>query len=500
MCILFQSVLLKLGPLGSILERIDDAIKDPQAGRRQATRSQVYDNLPSPTSGTLPTEALREMLRQCGDSGDLLDFNKNSRQGSFDVGSSRRAAGSLRTNDDYVLVSALQKDSQSQVGNVSVQVRRTQNEECVNQKWSKMVSAASMRNGGVGDYDLIRFIDDVGEDRHNSSIEMDDNMHGSQVSIGGISGNASSGYQSFVYSQSSSPVEPGGQQQQLASLQDHRMIVKSPSLQMPPTVQQPLSFSNPLYKHQLNSSRGPTPSPIRPASSTSSLSSGDETVTVKKCSLRQNDPLRNIAPQISSSSSSESLNNEPSLNERPQCSNSSQLTASARGLTLNLCGSNTIHAHSSPKPNHRASCHNGQSQQFVSASLKQSELSHSVDFAYMRQKYGDQIRRAATDTVISQNNGAYDTNSATLPATSPTDPAHNGSRRLSPLNAVHMGIRSVQRKIISQEKTKQEVRIIFMLNLVIRKSKLSLNYLAYSQTIHRFIFFNYNIILCLSCI
>ena len=54
-------------------------------------------------------------------------------------------------------------------------------------------------------------------------------MKGSQISISQLSNVASSGYQSFAYSQSSSPVDPAISSQQQQG-------------------QQPLAFNNPVYQ------------------------------------------------------------------------------------------------------------------------------------------------------------------------------------------------------------------------------------------------------------
>ena len=82
-----------------------------------------------------------------------------------------------------------------------------------------------------------------------SSGELDQNGKGSQISISQLSNVASSGYQSFAYSQSSSPVDPAitGQQLQLQQRQRQRQLQQQQQ-------HAPLAFNNPMY--QLKAANG----------------------------------------------------------------------------------------------------------------------------------------------------------------------------------------------------------------------------------------------------
>ena len=72
--------------------------------------------------------------------------------------------------------------------------------------------------------------------------ELEHNVKGSQISISQLSNVASSGYQSFAYSQSSSPVDPAISSHQQGQQQGQQ--VQQPA---------PLAFNNPVY--QLNSDK-----------------------------------------------------------------------------------------------------------------------------------------------------------------------------------------------------------------------------------------------------
>jgi hypothetical protein len=85
-----------------------------------------------------------------------------------------------------------------------------------------------------------------------------------------------------------------------------------------------------------------------------------------------------------------------------------------------------------------------------------------MDFSHMRSRYNDPIRRTATDSHISQYvsfgpSHAYSnsdiTNNSSRYSDSNDNSDQDSNRKLSPQNAVHMGIKSVQRKIQEQEVT-----------------------------------------------
>ncbi|XP_069121646.1 ras GTPase-activating protein nGAP-like isoform X17 [Argopecten irradians] len=475
-----KETVAKLGKLPTILESLSQALDDPEVEKRipvkHNRKSQIYDNLVNaPQAGTSPTEVLREMLRHCGEEDiPVLSGRRGAKHGSvhgsFDgsTGSSTPARH-LNTNDDYVMIRALNSRNESEVSDVSVGSHSNRLE--TNQSWNEIVNAAEgLQNGEY--IDLLSYID---EDPQNSSMELEHNMNGSQMSISQISTIASSGYQSFGYSQSNSPVESSNHQD--GNNRDYSS--KSPSGHHP---MQPLSFSNPMYRHIHSSSssqHGGTPTPMQQGSTSSgSLSSEEDSNTVKHRSPIKHaervestsstysnngntDPLRNLAPKLSSSSSSESLQDH----DRHRFSRSlSSPNNDPVKFSLDFHSSCPSHIFEDLNNSNVSSTTNGVNSYSLSrAPSRPHELLHtgSVDFTYMRQKYGDQMRRTATDSRISQNStpvhthsdsGVSMSNSRTQ--MSPEDsPAH---RRLSPQTTVHMGIRSVQRKIHEQEKTKQE--------------------------------------------
>ena len=468
--VLFQASMEKVGALPKILSQIADDLKDPNIEQKKQVhrKSQHYDNLVNIQAHidktTSPTELLKDMLRHCGESADDLpvfasehESKSSSRAGSVDITSGvKLAVKDLNSSDSYLSNSAI--STQDQVSNVSVS-SRTVSEQNVNESWNQIVSAAEVVNGEY--IDLISFMD---EDAQNSSMEMDHNVNGSQMSISQVSTVASSGYHSFGYSHSNSPIDNNNHE-------PPHDTPKSPNNNTHPH-STPLSFSNPMYRHNHRgtSSHAKTSSPILPASSSSSLSS-EEANSIKHCSpVKQDlsekpvprDPLRNIAPRLSSSSSTDSVQEKEKV-ERPthtQSSNNVHTSSRQFSLELDLKSSSPVLRKSAS-----ANSDNGNYCNTIgSTPLRNHELSHSVDFSFMTNRYGDHLRRTATDSLISQRSSSpYSDSGAASPRSSMSPRGHVSPddsslyRRLSAQNAVHMGIRSVQRRIHEQEKTKQEV-------------------------------------------
>lgn len=466
----FQTAMEKVGALPKILTQITEDLKDPNIEQRKPVhrRSQHYDNLVNIQAhinkSTSPTELLKDMLRHCGESTDDLpifangqDSKSSSRAGSVDINASRGSVKDLNSSDNLLSNSAI--SLQDEIANVSVS-SRTVSEQRVKKSWNEIVSAAEVVNGEY--IDLISFMDD---DAHNSSMEMDHNVNGSQMSIGQLSTVASSGYHSFGYSHSNSPIDND-------SFQDKP---KSPNNNTH-THSTPLSFSNPMYRHNHRgtSSRAKTSSPIQKASSNSSLSS-EEANSIKHCSpVKQDtlekpvhrDPLRSIAPRLSSSSSTDSVQDRDKLDRPLLSQSSSNVQSSSRHFSLDLQSCSPVLTKSASTNSDNGNCSGKYCNTVGSTSLRNHELSHSVDFSYMTPRYGDQsMRRTATDSLISQRSSSpySDISGSSSPRSSMAPRGHVSPddstlyRRLSAQNAVHMGIRSVQRRIHEQEKTKQEV-------------------------------------------
>ena len=469
-----ETTMEKVGALPKILSQIVEDLKDPNIDQKKPVhrRSQHYDNLVNiqahidKTSGMAsPTELLRVMLRHCGESTDDLpnfatengqDSKGSSRAGSVDISASKGSAKDLCAGDTYRSNSAI--NTQDEISNVSVSSRSV-SEQHVNKSWSEIVSAAEVVNGEY--IDLISFMDDEGH--HNTSMDMEHNVNGSQMSIGQSSTVASSGYHSFGYSHSNSPIDNASHE----SIQD---TPKSPNNNTH-THSTPLSFSNPMYRHNHRgtSSLAKTSSPILQASSSSSLSS-EEANSIKHCSpVKQDtferpvprDPLRNIVPRLSSSSSTDSVHDGEKTDRPLLTQSSNNVQISSRQFSLDLRSSSPALTKSASAN----SADNGNYSGKHSNTLPRNhELSHSVDFSFMSPRYSDQsMRRTATDSIISQRSSSPYSDISVSPRSSVASRSHTSPddsslyRRLSAQNAVHMGIRSVQRRINEQEKTKQEV-------------------------------------------
>ncbi|KAK7478507.1 hypothetical protein BaRGS_00030266, partial [Batillaria attramentaria] len=533
------SAMKRLTGLSTILDALSDALEDPSVGQHHSRKSQIfYDNMPTtpgttysgsvhtsvhstsvhssvhavksapslPYQDTSPTEALRDMLRQCGESEEDLHafaaraMRDNTREtesappsllltpqkgdeelDEFSALYSSTSMPSSMSSSAYG--PSLGANGRSEVADVSVSSQRRMNQESLNETWSQMVNAADSVNG---DYiDLIPFIDEEGQ---NSSIEMEcPTTNGSQISISQLSTVASSGYQSFGYSQSSSPVEAGGQ--------DTRELTKSPPLRTK-------------------------------EDSSSSVSSGDEQLTVKHCSPVKSDvtkssasvdPLRKLSQLSSSSGSNESLNERSYLGaqtDKTSCGGG-DFTSSVGGVrfTLGARGSSPAQAQSSPRtertklsssstppevpprpdrlptrpaaysgggdatappvppprPERTNSYCDATSSEQRNLGMRPYHLSHSMDFGCLQRQHAEQLRRTATDSVIAKTSTPVHMHSGSLGSVrlfsredsfSSVHSSHShgslNSRRLSPQSAVHMGISSVQRKLQEQERTKQE--------------------------------------------
>lgn len=213
----------------AILTSISQALEDPSVGQHHPSRkSQIfYDNMPTSPAGaysssshtsnahsssahttvhttrstpyldTSPTEALRDMLRQCGESEeDLHAFAARAMRDN--TRETESAPPSLllspqKSKEDLDEFSALYASSsmtssmsssaygagRAEVADVSVSSQHSINHESVNETWSQIVSAAD--NNVNGDYiDLIPFMDEEGQ---NSSLEMEcPTTNGSQIS------------------------------------------------------------------------------------------------------------------------------------------------------------------------------------------------------------------------------------------------------------------------------------------------------------------------------
>ena len=427
----------KLARLRVIVADITEALENPQAvSTRQQTYNnlRIYDNLNALRSkdqnANAPATNLLTLLKKEGSVPRANELSVS--EAGSDVSNvranltpRRQGAGDMREyhcTDDYMMFTTLDASApvtdQRLAPSQSTPNAKRPSEKQVNQSWSKIVNAAEMVNISAadvvnGDYvDLISFMDDLATAEQNTSAEMD---NGDQVSIGQLSTVASSGYQSFGYSQSSSPVE---------------------SLQQDPATQQPLSFSNPLFGKPATAAGRLYHSP-----SSSSLSSDDSTRRRHKPNSSQDTsktvcesprhgadyPLqRNLS--CGSSSSTESIT--ASDRRRTQRQN-------GRGQNMSPYTSRSTPRVHSPGQEHR-----------YDSPLVASELSKSAEFAQLKRMNGNGSKRNTGEVMTSP--------------TPPESPHYGtvGSRRPQPpSNTVRMGVSAMHRKLQEQEKSKVDVSI-----------------------------------------
>ncbi|XP_043231372.1 ras GTPase-activating protein nGAP-like isoform X1 [Amphibalanus amphitrite] len=210
----------------------------------------------------------------------------------YPPGSPRRPAADLQTSDDYVLYSALQPGRPAPAGAGAAGAAGptpTHHQHFHNHSSGHY---AGLNNNPPAAGRRPRRPDDEAGDH--SSGELEHNGKGSQISISQLSNVASSGYQSFAYSQSSSPVDPAISGQQLQQRQRQRQQ------QLQHT---PLAFNNPMYQlkaanGQLRNARS---AKYSPSSSLSSSQSMEDVQLVMSPSVVA--PAERAAPPRSSSSS-----------------------------------------------------------------------------------------------------------------------------------------------------------------------------------------------------
>ncbi|XP_059147886.1 ras GTPase-activating protein nGAP-like isoform X4 [Physella acuta] len=361
-------------PLSKILNTLSNAFDDPTLGQKKPNRkSQIYDNLvhipspgkdspqnkvaphtkPKPKNMTVssPTEALKDMLRICGESVEDLPALAN-RGNKSDAG--EVTTHTNITSSTHTMVSSVKGTHQ------------VFNKQSINETWTQMVNAADRVKGDFVDLVPIPFMD---EDMQCSSLDMESNTVASQVSSQ-VSTLDSSGYHSLgrSQSQSDSPVDSGGQGQVIELT---REVTRSPIIYYPAATQvqapQPLAFANPLFRHQ---QQPPRPAPFKRngngvethrgmtlsqahtvlrKSSDSSLDSSDDSSSkpqlafVKTSAVESSDyhatiaPLKNLS-QLSSSSSDDSLDGPTSLNV---AMNSSHSSAFVHSTSANFISSKT---------------------------------------------------------------------------------------------------------------------------------------------------------------
>ncbi|XP_064648942.1 ras GTPase-activating protein nGAP-like isoform X4 [Lineus longissimus] len=454
----------RLTRLTTTLARVTDALDNPsQTLKRKPSSGGAanYDNLSlySSSSSTKENDTPKLNMRDYNDA-DLSRVNDKSvmqnlarahRSYSLTGGSRSGVAHDLNTADDYVLFGALEENpnlSPSTSNRAEIKDLKA-NEHKLNQSWNQMLKAAEVVNGDV--MDLIAFVDEGHGEGPNTSLDQD---NGSQISISQVSNVASSGYQSFGYSQSSSPVDP-------SVLHSDQLTNSNTNSNRSPVTQQrtqPLSFSNPVYR--LNAGLAKLPKPSK-ASRSSSVSSEDDGILLTRMptppkNVSSKPPTDLAVPRMNTinSASEECLTMPPSGLQRHH--RSASLT-SAPGFYRSVSNS------TSPlSPNHPMA--NQEGFWYKEGNLQTNNLSQSVDLTsynhHNQQQQRRPMRRTSTDTVISQSQYQYpDGRGATSPPESPRYGSLTYSQRRAslPQNNVRMGVRIVQRKLHEQEKTKEQV-------------------------------------------
>ena len=458
-----ESIRQKLAPLLLILDEIAAIHEDPEMiQRKPTTPMRIYDNLNNGEANGSTTPVLDGSLKRPINVDTTRSLDRATLPSTpSDRGrraSLLRAMGNSDASDDYVLLHSLH--NRSPPSRLSASQRSLSNcrpdENQVANQWRRMVSAAEMVNG---DYvDLVSFMDEFNEEsraNRSTSTGPTDGDSCSQLSLGQLSTVASSGYQSFGYSASSSPIDSA-----------------SVSTEQFTPVTQPLSFSNPLFQHQ-GSSQQTARLPDGPTRilSSSSLSSEDDSSSPQlpssqPCAI---DTPPSPPPRRSSHSHSLLDDAERSLprrtvthpHQRPvdhkrspsssSCDSLSQTAPRPRCLssssTNSLRNPAVVPSHSvsamttslvtppSPHPSPRP--------------LTLSQLSRSSEFPLPNRHppSPQPLKRTATDTAIMDSlmysDHAY---AATAP------------RRYPSQNTVRMGVSSMQRlQAQENEKTKTEV-------------------------------------------
>ena len=445
---------------------VTSSISVPTMNVTSSISGEIVTSTPAGGSRTLPRrlyhDAALSLATDFGVSStnesDAITPSKDTVQGSYCytlTGNSRRPARTLSTTDDYVMFTAFNE----RVNAHGVDQTATANAQEINQSWSRMVQIAETNNGDYIDLSTMPFIDDVPDDIQNSSVELENNPDA--VSIGQMSTVASSGYQSFGYSQSSSPVDSG-------LLHDSPM---AEVCQSPIVVTKPLSFANPLFKHN---NKLPTNSlPARQTSATlerttsaSSLSGDDYSTEVQRSTVEEQsgklkkEKVKKTAHHLTasrklqnaqcSSSSQESLTgstSRPSPSRRrrpkspPQSKHSSNSSSHDQSRQSPVTSNNT-------KVDDHCTVSDGQ----VATETPSGEVTRSAEFAQLKRKFSQPDRNShpAGNSGMSDMSGYASVNS--------------GSWRFSiPQNTVRMGIRSVQRRIQDQEKTKADVSVMLLI-------------------------------------
>ena len=388
-------------------------------GDQNANQTDVYVDLVKPVAATPQSEVMT-----------MPRMGSSQPEGSIRPGNSSSTPRPHRQQEDYVSFTTIGHCVDERLAPSQSTPSARPDAAKVNKSWNHLVTAAEMVNGDH--VDLISFADDALEHEvQNSSVELD---NGDELSVGQVSTVASSGYQSFGYSQSNSPVEP------LAHVDRAH---NTPS-------QQPLSFSNPIFGHRHDVTR------MCRTPSTSSLSSDDGS---KRSQRLVNGDSKHVASAGShgrtfscSSSSSESLSH---MDRRRRDGVPNMSSGSATNSP------HTRHRPASPGPSHYiASPHtmhrvgSPAQSQFTSMSLAIHNLSKSAELPTFDSDSPLSVKRTMADSLMSTPD--QPTKTRMHYATTPV--RQSGNKGSHPPHAVRMGVRSVQRGKQDQKTTAEVSR------------------------------------------
>ncbi|CAL4059720.1 unnamed protein product, partial [Meganyctiphanes norvegica] len=306
-------------------------------------------------------------------------------------GSGRRPAINLNTADDYVLYSALEGEEPrvpnplghsyshshlvpgpNRMTPTPVHTSAIHNKQNFNNQngWhnnnrenSNDPQTPNGNSNGNNNNNREEGLNVSQEENDKSSIEETDaNLKGSQTSISQLSNIASSGYQSFAYSQSSSPVDPTISHHDSANNNNNNgsSIISSSSSSSsngmqasPQLVPTPLAFNNPMF-HLRGGVAQPGSSP-RPVPSHRAMRGHHHYYPLhKSASVHHHSPL---SSSLSSSHSVEELTTHLPTSHRGALSpiQSSQHTRSSSSEDLGslVCTPPEVRSHNAPRTNPR---------------------------------------------------------------------------------------------------------------------------------------------------
>ncbi|XP_029649239.1 ras GTPase-activating protein nGAP isoform X5 [Octopus sinensis] len=529
-----EATITKLHPLPDILNGLTQALNDPKIGKKQPNRkSQIYDNLATTPNSNPSVSSLVQLSKSTLHMDNNHTINMDDSMNSDNGGITQQTSGTWKRTNEANMCSAFNDISVTRdISDVSVSKHTNNNKDSLKQWWNDILTTAEAVNG----YDnRISFIDDPSDapyetalaDKTNSDLQHRSHTSNSlaassQRSTSQNSFMSSSGYQPTVYSPSTLSMElPLASQEQFSgsTLPAQFSSLGSTSFAAQhSSIQQPLSFSNPLYKHQRNSQSvmpsssisvsgnalstmegagavSGTSSPmvhsslkIPQTSSSSSLSSTDDSGTLPFVSVNTQvhqtrspmrnlpitaittldsarkitDPIQKFSQLSSSSSSSESLCDRRSLvHSTPMQTDIDNLQ---HGPALQRI--NPLYGHCSPKPSLKSVTLRSHNQPGNSPLNTSCELPQGIEMKFSGARYEDPSRSLNDrDTSVIQCNtlpkrAEKDRHLATSSVSDEFSVYKPGARlSLAQQHSLHSGTQTVQHRKSEPVKTREETDI-----------------------------------------